>query len=80
MSNFFVAVNRAAKWKKHGLREPCDPKDYGAFFILKCGYFWRKAVLIENIDFVNLYFDSRAFLAPIKKVRLADDGCEESSR
>ena len=28
----------------------------------------------------NLYFDSKAFLAPIKKVRLADDGCEESSR
>ncbi len=38
----------------------------------------------EYIDMVpileNLYFDSRAFLAPIKKVRLADDGCEESSR
>ena len=26
----------------------------------------------------NLYFDSRAFLAPIKKVRLEDDRCEES--
>lgn len=26
----------------------------------------------------KLYFDSKAFLAPIKKVRLADDRCEES--
>lgn len=38
----------------------------------------------EYIDLVpileNLYFDSKAFLAPIKKVRLADDRCEESSR
>lgn len=38
----------------------------------------------EYIDMVpileNLYFDSKAFLAPIKKVRLADDGCEENSR
>ena len=36
----------------------------------------------EYIDLVpileNLYFDSKAFLAPIKKVRLADDRCEES--
>ena len=36
----------------------------------------------EYIDLVpileNLYFDSRTFLAPIKKVRLADDRCEES--
>lgn len=34
----------------------------------------------EYIDLVpileNLYFDSEAFLAPIKKVRLADDRCE----
>ena len=38
----------------------------------------------EYIDMVpileNLYFDSRAFLAPIKKVRLEDDRCEESGR
>ena len=26
------------------------------------------------------YLDSKAFLTPIKKVRLADDRCEESSR
>ena len=36
----------------------------------------------EYIDLVpileNLYFDSKAFLAPIKKVRLSDDRCEES--
>ncbi len=36
----------------------------------------------EYIDLVpileNLYFDSGTFLAPIKKVRLADDGFEES--
>ena len=36
----------------------------------------------EYIDLVPileiLYFDSKAFLAPIKKVRLADDRCEES--
>ena len=38
----------------------------------------------EYIDLVpileNLYFDSKAFLAPIKKVRLADDRCEENRR
>ena len=38
----------------------------------------------EYIDLVpileNLYFDSKAFLAPIKQVRLADDRCEESGR
>ena len=38
----------------------------------------------EYIDLVpileNLYFDSKTFLAPIKKVRLADDRCEENSR
>lgn len=36
----------------------------------------------EYIDLVpvleNLYFDPKAFLAPIKKVRLEDDKCEES--
>ena len=38
----------------------------------------------EYIDLVpileNLYFDAEAFLAPIKKVRVADDRCEESGR
>ena len=38
----------------------------------------------EYIDLVpileNLYFDAEAFLAPTKKVRVADDRCEESGR
>ena len=38
----------------------------------------------EYIDLVpileKLYFDAEAFLAPIKKVRVADDRCEESGR
>ncbi len=57
--------------------------DHG-YLVVMAKYMHKEKEEEEYIDLVpilkNLYFDSNAFLAPIEKVRVTDDRCDESGR